>query len=84
MAVITPHAARGGPSDGGGGGLLSGPSGLAAVLAALTLVALCAAPATLFVFRTPLRVWLHSRYGLRDTIQLKVYFGLVVSYQETK
>ena len=71
MAVMTPHAARGGPTD---GGLLSGPSGLAAVVAALTLVALCAASAALFVFRTPLRVWLHSRYGLRDLIQWRIYF----------
>ena len=69
MAVMTPHAARGGPTD---GGLLSGPSGLVAILAALTLVALCAASAALFVFRTPLRVWLHSRYGLREAIQSRI------------
>ena len=62
MAVMTPHAAMGGPG-GGGSGLLSGMSALVAVVAAC-LVALCAA-AALFVFRTPLRVWLHSRYGLR-------------------
>ena len=61
MAVMTPHAAMGGP--GGGGGPLSGLPALVALVAAC-LVALCAA-AALFVFRTPLRVWLHSRYGLR-------------------
>ena len=62
MAVMTPHAAMGGPG-GGGSGPLSGLPALVAVVAA-GLVALCAA-AALFVFRTPLRVWLHSRYGLR-------------------
>ena len=63
MAVMTPHA-RGGPNGGSGGGLLSGLPALVAVAAA-ALVALCACAAALFVFRTPLRVWLHSRYGLR-------------------
>ena len=62
MAVMTPHA-RGGPG-GGGSGHLSGLPALVAVSAA-SLVALCAAAAAVFVFRTPLRVWLHSRYGVR-------------------
>ena len=60
MAVMTPHA-MGGPNGGNG---LSGLPALVAVAAA-ALVALCACAAALFVFRTPLRVWLHSRYGLR-------------------
>ena len=63
MAVMTPHA-RGGPGGGGGSGHLSGLPALVAVSAA-SLVALCAAAAAVFVFRTPLRVWLHSRYGVR-------------------
>ena len=56
MAVMTPHA--GDPLFPGGALPL-----LVAVIAA-SVVAVCAAVA-LFVFRTPLRVWLHSRYGLR-------------------
>ncbi len=58
--------ANGGASDGSsgaGGALLGIVPVLVAVSAAV--VVLCCAALVAFAFRTPVRVWLHSKYGIR-------------------
>jgi hypothetical protein len=53
-----------------GGMMVNGPNGVIDVLPiAAAIIAVCVilavASVLLFVFRTPLRVWLHSKYGIR-------------------